>query len=181
MTTRRGIVRRPGPVVARAPRRLTAWDDFRMNNSTADGAFATFALMNNIADPEKRGCTLIRMILDFVLFPATPGAVSGRQLYSMGIGVVSDDAFSAGATGLPNPEVDSDYPVGGWLWRKTVAVFDETLATGHVPPVQIQADLRAMRKLDRSTLAFMLFNGTGEGTPFAVQRIGQIRCLYKLP
>ena len=137
--------------------------------------------MQNVADPEKRGCTLVRLIMDFVMFASPPGAVSGRQVVSMGIAVVSDDAFSSGATGMPNPEVSTDYPVGGWLWRKVVPVFDETLATGHVPPVEVRQDLRAMRKLDRSTLAFLAFNDAGEGSPFTVQWIGIIRSLYKLP
>ena len=162
-------------------RRGTAWDDQLPNFSVADGAFGSFLLMSDVADPEKRGCTLVRMILDFDIFPATPGAVSGRQNFALGIGVVSDDAFTAGASGMPNPEVGSDYPVTGWLWRKRVAVFDETLASGVVTPVHVDRDLRAMRKLDRSSLVLMTFNGTAEGSPFAVTVMGTIRTLYKLP
>ena len=163
------------------PRRGTAWDDNRFNFGLGSGTFANIALVDDVADPEKRGCTLVRTIIDLQVFASDPGVASGRQLVDFGIGLVSDDAFTAGATGMPNPEVESDYPVGGWLWRKTFAVFDETLATGHVPPVEIKADLRAMRKMDRSTVAFMLSNGVGEGTPFAIQIVGLMRILYKLP
>ena len=165
----------------RAARRGTAWDDTLPNVSVADGAFGSLLLIDNTADPEKRGCTLVRLILDFDIFPATPGAVSGRQNFAMGIAVVSDDAFTSGASGMPNPEVNTDYPVAGWLWRKRVAIFDETLATGPVPLTHVREDLRSMRKLDRSSVALLMFNGTGEGTAFNVTIMGTIRALYKLP
>ena len=152
-----------------------------MNFSVSSGSTSEVGLVDDTADPEKRGCTLIRLIMDFWMFPSIPGAVSGRQVVTMGIGVVSDDAFAAGSSGLPNPEVDGDYPVGGWLWRHKVPIFDETLATTGPLVIRIKEDLRAMRKLDRSTVALMMKSVSNEGTSFTVQWMGIIRALYKLP
>ena len=182
MSMQRRTARRP-VATGRAPqRRGTAWDDTIMNSSLANNTRFQIDLLVNTADAEKRGCTVVRTLLDFQLFNATPGDVSGRQIFHMGIGLVSDDAFAAGGSAMPNPEEQDDYPVGGWMWRKSVAVFDESLANGVNPaPVTIKEDLRAMRKLDRSTMALIIFNATGEGAPFSVQRIGIIRVLYKLP
>ena len=164
---------------AAGPRRITAWDDEIHEFSLTNSSQTAINLMTNVADPEKRGCTLVRLIIDVVLFPATPGNASGRQIVSLGIGVVSDDAFAAGT--LPDPEEESDYPVGGWVYRARKSVFDETLATGLVRPVLIEKDLRAMRKLDRSTLALIVHNGAVEGTAFTIGMSGLTRSLYKLP
>ena len=182
MTTQRRIVRRPGNGrTSGAPRRLTAWDDEFHNFSLGNASFTQINLTTQVIDPEKRGYTLVRMIMDIYLFASPPGTVSGRQLMSLGVAVVSDDAFASGAAGLPDPDSEEDYPVGGWVWRTRLPVFDETLGAGIVQPVHIEKDLRAMRKLDRSTLALLVRNDVGEGTTFAVQIIGLTRTLYKLP
>ena len=160
-------------------RRLTAWDDTFFDLVVASGATSSVALVNNVADPEKRGCTLVRMILDFEFIASAPGVFSGVQRVSAGIMVVSDDAFVGNV--MPNPEDASDYPVGGWLWRTQKQVRDETNATGPVPRIGMEKDLRAMRKLDRAQLVLTVHNESVEGSSFTVGFVGLIRCLYKLP
>ena len=97
----------------------------------------------------------------------------------MAIGCVSDDAFAGGA--LPDADQSSDFPVAGWLWRVRKLVVDETLGTGVLPPLRVTADLRSMRKLERSTLVLVHSNDPVEGTAFQVRLFGLVRCLYKLP
>ena len=182
MSMYRRTVRKPGAVgAARRQRRLTAWDDQVMVagfTATSGGGNAVL-LAENVSDPEKRGCTVVRLLARLTLAPATPGAVSGVQTLAMGILTMSDDAYTASA--FADPEQDADYPVGGWLYRDVVTVRDETLASGIVAFPEVVLDLRAQRKLDRSTLAFRVFNSALEGTAFTVRITGIIRVLYKLP
>ena len=166
--------------MGRAPaRRMTAWDDEIINFDTATGSRASFLLMQNVADPEKRGCTLIRVIMGLTLAASSPGSVSGQQKVSCGLFLVSDDAFVASA--IPDVDVAADYPMGGYMWRSQYLVQDETLATGPIAPVRIDLDLHAARKVDRASVTMTWTNEPVEGSTFSVRTLGIIRCLYKLP
>ena len=93
MTTLRRTARRPTVARGTAPRRGTAWDDKLVNFSLANGAgTAAIELVTNVSDTEKRGCTLVRLLLDLSFWANPPGTVSGVQLFDTGIGLVSDDA-----------------------------------------------------------------------------------------
>ena len=176
MTTRQRIARRPGA----APKRVTAWDDTLIDLTVANlAATQSQGLVQNVADPEKRGCTAVRMILHLQLFPTSPGAVSGVQNVQFGVGLVSDDAFVAAA--MPDPSAGDDFPVGGWMYRDSLLVVDETIATGPVPFTVVKQDLKVQRKLGRSTVALMANNTAIQGSNFAIGFRGIIRILYKLP
>ena len=182
MTTARRTARRPSAVgFARTAKRLTAWDDVMMDLTVNSGADSILLLANNVADPEKRGCTVIRVLVHLWLNPVTPGVVSGQQMVTTAMGLASDDAFVAGTTGLANPEDPQDFPVAGWMYRDRWLVLDETLGSGIVAPVEIMRDLRVSRKLDRASLYFHVNNAPAEGTAFNIRWRGIIRVLYKLP
>ena len=178
MTTQRRIARRP---VARggAPRRLTAWDDAEVSETLTSGATGTHELMQNVSDPEKRGCTLVRCIINLWLVPNVPGQVEGLQQLWIGISLVSDDAFVAGA--LPDVDDVADYPMGGWLLRRTVVTQDMVANASNRVVTAVDLDLRAQRKMDRSTMVMSFLNQNRGGTPFTVRLVGLVRCLYKLP
>ena len=179
MTTGRRIARRLPANGIRAPRRGTAWDDNILNEQILNNGQNLLLLLNNVADPEKRGCTLVRVILNLWALPSNPGQVSGSMQLSLGIAMMSDDAFSAAA--VAEADVPSDYPPSGWLYRDNVLVVDETLATGAIPPTRIEKDLRASRKLDRQAVAIQMEASAIEGTNFTLRVCGMIRSLYKLP
>ena len=136
-------------------------------------------IAQNVADPEKRGCTIVRILAHLWLTATTPGAVSGIQRVHCGIGLASDDAFSANA--LPDIDQDSDFPVGGWMWRDLYVIKDETLASGVFAPIEIKVDLRAQRKMDRASVFLARSNTANEGSAFSVRMTGLVRVLYKLP
>ena len=164
-----------------AVRRKTAWDDQILIGQTVVNAAspAGFLLVENAADPEKRGCTVVRIIVDLAVNADVPGSVSGQEVTSFGIALVSDDAFVAAA--FPEPNDETDYPVSGWLWRKVILVQDETLATGPIPPVRVYQDLRVARKLDRASLTLIVMTQGIEGSTFNTRLTGIVRALYKLP
>ena len=115
MTTPRRIARRPGPVVRVGQRRRTAWDDLVLGTNLDSASTNSFLLMGNVADPEKRGCTVVRIIVHMWYVAATPGTTNSLTSIDVGIALVSDDAFSANA--LPEIGVADDFPVGGWYPR----------------------------------------------------------------
>ena len=159
---------------------MTAWDDQGIGLTTlvVGGNGLQLLLCENVADPEKRGCTLIRTIIGLSFLANSPGSVTGRVVVTFAIALASDDAFSAGA--LPDPEVDDDFPIGGWLYRTRFPVMDgvgEPVPTVH----RIDADIRAGRKLDRSTIYMDMHSSSEFGSSFTVAINGMVRCLYKLP
>ena len=177
MTTPRRTARRP--VAVAAARRGTAWDDAMLNFSLASGALAAAQqLMQNVSDTEKRGCTLQRLIIGLNVEAATRGIGNGVQRVWLGIGLTSDDAYAGNA--LPDPESGSDYPVQGWLWRWSGTIWD-SVDFAAIQQVRIEKDLRAQRKLDRSTMFLTIKNDPRQGTAFEVQVTGIVRMLYKLP
>ena len=158
---------------------MTAWDDTFVDVTASSGADTTQLLVGNVADPEKRGCTLVRMLIRLWVNQSTPGVVSGIQALTMGIGLSSDDAFTANA--LPEVQVADDFPQTGWLFRDQVLVLDETLATGVFAAISVREDVRSQRKLDRASAYIRISNVAVEGTSFSVRCKGLIRALYKLP
>ena len=119
----------------------------------------------------------MRLIVDMMFFAATPLQTSSVQWMQFGIGLTSDDAFSAGAT--PEPEAEADFPVLGWLLRSHCVVASET-SPGQAP-VRRFYDLRVARKLERSSVFVSVTNTAIEGTATAIRHNGLFRALYKLP
>ena len=166
--------------MARANKRITAWDDQLVNTvNLVEGTQAPVLLAENVADPEKRGCTIVRMLIGIQIMPSNPNTANGTQRVMIGVGVTSDDAFSAGA--LPDLETDADFPVQGWMYRDSFVVVD--IASGGNPGmvVRIEKDIRAQRKIDRSTPFLVLRTNTIQGSTIGVMYSGIVRILYKLP
>ena len=175
MATERRTARRPV-----AARRRTSWDDKLLDDILTSGAgFSNLELMLNVADTEKRGMTVVRIIMGLALFDNVSNA-SGQSLVDWGLQCVSGDALAAG--GLADPNQDNDFPVAGWLARGRESVLAETLAVQGTPAItRLDRDLRVMRKVERSSLVFSIQNVSSEGTAFNVRVTGIIRVLYKLP
>ena len=151
-----------------------------INTTMVTGANLLQLLTQNVADPEKRGCTLVRTLVKLVGAPAAPGATEGIMRVSFGIAMASDDAFVGGA--LPDVQTADDFPVGGWLWREPMFINDMVANASNMGVMaELKVDLRSQRKLDRVSLYLHGFNELVQGTGFLVRVMGLIRCLYKLP
>ena len=122
--------------------------------------------------------TVTRILPGLSLVPSTFNAnASGVQIVSLGIGVTSQEAFSAGV--VPDPNVSTDYPPRGWLWAATYSIeYDRVAGTGlHWSPVRIDVDLRANRKVDRGILFLAACNANVSGNGLDVDIVGRFRCL----
>ena len=78
------------------PRR-TAWEDELINFNVGDGNQASTQLMSTITADEARGTTLTRLIFELALYSTTVAGAWGTQLVDIGIAVLDEDAFTAGA------------------------------------------------------------------------------------
>ena len=158
-------------------RRRRAWADTIVNEAISSGGQIIENLLANA--PTVDTLTVSRMVGYLEVTPIITSEVEYMQIIDVGIGVVSVDAFAAGAGSLPNPTVETDYPSLGWLYaarrmtwqfkagnneqQRHVAVFD--------------FDIGAMRKIDKGRLFMMVSNSQGQGTATAATIIGRIRAL----
>jgi len=127
--------------------------------------------------------TIARIILD--LYATKDGgftaSTAGVQKIEMGICVVTEAAFDAGQASIPDPRVAADFPARGWLWRGLMLVQWHNLNSienetpyliGHV-----QADLGAMRRLDKGRLVLISSKTAIDGTEIDYNVNGLIRVL----
>ena len=97
---------------------------------------------------------------------------------ALGLGIVSSDAFDAGAASVPDPNVEAEYP---WLWWGMTMLGSE-ITLGHEEYGQhsqvFEVDTKAMRKVKpRETLCWILQRTLAVGSPTTIVRIGVSRVL----
>ncbi len=126
--------------------------------------------------------TAVRLVIRLHCVPQNlSDNIDGGTRIDFGIGVAALEAFNANA--IPDPDVAGDVPARGWLWRSTMIAVANSV-TG--PPAHdvyfgttLEADVRAMRKVDRGKLYLVMRSGptvvSGSYLPTAV--IGLVRTL----
>ena len=133
------------------PRQSKLWASILGNNQsiTADGTFGGAGLP--FIQPE----TILRMIGDFLIVP-TPGGtfVEDDQVdMTVGIGVMSSDAFAVGNTAIPDPAGEPQFP---WLYWKAFSFIMEDATpspSAWQTSIRVDFDIRSMRKVTaRQTL-----------------------------
>jgi len=107
--------------------------------------------------------TIVRTRGECSVRPSSFGAdvaISG----AFGVGVVSDEAFAAGAASIPRPFDDADW--GGWLmWQSFTRRLEFISGIGVIPDANWtwQIDSKAMRKVsDNETVVLMCESQTGD-------------------
>ena len=123
-----------------------------------------------------RGLTVVRTIIDISMAPAPPGAVTGTQQVSIGIGVASQEAFAGGV--VPDPNVGSERPPRGWIFRTKCMVVD--MPEGIPTIVKCVGDFRGKRKVDDGQLFIKIDNDGFQATAFDINVIGIVRTLLLL-
>ena len=142
---------------------------------TAAGTFqgASFAAGSSV--------TVLRMLGSYVLAPTDGGtfAAGDSATITVAIGVVSSDAFAAGAASMPDPAGEPGYP---WLfWKSSPLFFHSTNASvlGATPLMpRIDFDIRSMRKMKSGqSLTMVLEYSDVSGTLPLMASIGLTRVL----
>ena len=161
-------------------RRRTVWNDQGINVELVSGATAgSVSLVNGLSPDEMSGWTLTRVLIGLTLIPAIPSAVTGTQMLSLGLGLLEQSAFLAGAT--PDPSDGSDFPTSGWIYRARHVVEDDTGPGRGRLGIRVDQDIRAQRRFRINSYALMFANDVLAGTAFDVDVTGMVRSLYLLP
>ncbi len=91
--------------------------------------------------------TVIRMLGSYVIQPTSAPVAGDAVQITMAIGVVSSDAAAVGASALPDPDEEPDYP---WLyWGSHTFFYGNTAldAGSDAFSIRKEFDIRSMRKI----------------------------------
>ena len=149
------------------PRQAKQWDalpgiEFAM---TADGTFSgpVFAF--------SAPFTVLRMLGEYTIAPTAVVVAGERCEVAVAIGVVSTDAATLGATALPDPISEPDFPWLYWAmhplhWGAAVSGTAGEGPQGVAGSVRKSFDIRSMRKMKpRESLVLVAQYGDLGGTP----------------
>jgi len=157
--------------------RKTDWVDTIIDLTPAPGGQDSVTLLTGLTANDMRGATLIRTILRLAYGSTTVAGAWGTSRIDIAIGIISTEAFSAGA--FPDPNTAGDRPPRGWLWRTTLIASQNGIGTTIVAPIEV--DIRGARKIEAGNLFMIAQNTSLLGTAFTASVGGMCRVLYKLP
>ncbi len=155
--------------------RRRQWQDFLVGAVIGVGSQSTKVLLRGDIDDTK-GMTLVRMVIDLASSPDPTSAVVGSTKLHMGIGVFAAEAIAASSYADPN--VETDQPMTGWLWRRSVIVTDDP--SGPPAPWMGHEDIRSQRRVMYGSPVLILNADTGRGSSPSLHVSGLVRCLYLL-
>ena len=139
------MARRPHRGFVRGPQRKTQWiGPAQQGFLTVTSGSSIIASSLAFLEP----ATIVRVRADFTFMP-TSFASDLNIVGAIGVGVVTEEAFTAGIASVPDPFDDADW--GGWLLHKLFgAHFEFGTAVGTEFPASISIDLdsKAMRKVN---------------------------------
>ena len=161
----------------RGPRRSTRWIDTLVSEAVPNNAVDNQTLLGALGSDDIPGLTIIRTLVRLTIVPETDPNVLSSMRVIVGAGIITGDAFAAGA--LPDVNIDTDYPINGWMFKE-VAVLQSS--PGIERPSEIVGDYRSQRKLSAQTECFLsIRNDTVVGSAQTIRIIGLVRMLVKLP
>ena len=138
MAFRRAVVARPGKKID-----FKSWTDL-LGISLSTAAASTI-LGTSLAFGSP--ATILRM-RGQILLNFDAAADNSRQNVGIGIGIISSDAFAAGAGSVPDPLSETDYP---WLWWSTIPLVNDLQIAGEslqlAVVARVEVDSKAMRKV----------------------------------
>ncbi len=142
-------------------KRLTEWSTFDPGGFESVSA-AGALLMSGLAF-ENPG-TIVRTRGIITIRPADPEA-DATIAGAFGIGLVSQEAFTAGVASIPEPFTDSDW--GGWMVMQPFALTVDVGAASSrlINSMTYEIDSKAMRKVEpNSVMAIVVESLTGAFT-----------------
>ncbi len=163
-----------GIVTSRGPRRQTDWAN------SADQSYVVVATNANVIHqsfPILSGekWTIVRTRGELSVIPTDP-SVNVKIVGALGMCIVSDQAFAAGAGSIPGPITNGDWD-GWFVWVPFHSNLDITTDIGRVlAQVNVPFDSKAMRKVtDGDTVVVMVESQVG-----ALSIAATFRMLFKL-
>ena len=152
---------------ATAPRMRKEWQSI-------NGTFQSMTAAGTVIGanlPFTNPTTVLRMLGSYILGSTGVATAGDECAITVGIGVVSTDAATLGATAMPDPGGEPDYP---WLyWASHVLFFPSTAAAtveqgdkSIVGQARVAFDIKSMRKISpRQSLIWVAEYVDSSGTP----------------
>ncbi len=104
------------------PNRRRQWQDFLIDSTVVINGQTGITLLQGGVDDTK-GMTLVRMIIGLDLYPELLVTLSIEASgLNLGIGMMSAEAIASGQ--FPDPDIATDIPLTGWLWRWSGVVHE---------------------------------------------------------
>ena len=126
--------------------------------------------------------TVMRMLGEYTISPTSAPAALDNAQVTVGIGVVSLDAFTLGSTAMPDPAEEPSFP---WLYWAAHPLWYPSVSIGEISGVGVvrqSFDIRSMRKINaREALSFVIQYVSLVGDPPLTFNAGQTRVLTALP
>ena len=145
---------------ARSPqRRLTAWSvGVGGETQTSIVASANTIIGSGVVLVDDTRVTLVRIRGNMTVFLTGIASLLDGFFWAFGIGLVTDQAFAAGAAAIPDPFDESAWP--GWIYHSFGSCFGNvatTIGNEVYATEKREIDSKAMRKWgDGQTLVAML-------------------------
>ena len=124
--------------------------------------------------------TVLRMLGGYTIFPTSAPVAGDEVTVSYGIGVVSSDAATVGASALPDPGTEPEYP---WLYWASHALGYSNNSVQQITgagAVRVDFDIKSMRKIkpSESLVSVAQYNNvaTGGNPPLTIV-VGGLRVL----
>ena len=166
MSRTRNTRGRRGP--ARRKRAAEWFDTNFLDLQLASNTNTGTSLTVNIEDDEKKGLTIVRLIINLSYRTTTVGV---GQRIAVGVCLLNDDAVAAAA--IPDPETDDEK--AGWMFRDGLHVINNAAADG-ASMGHIKVDIRSARKFPDEDFDMFIIQETGPAAT-NVQVNGIIRLL----
>ncbi len=159
---------------SRGPRSVKEWLSIPAINAGLVAAGTTGGAAVGFNAP----ATILRMIGEYTIGPTTNTVANDAMTLTVAIGVVSTDAATLGATALPDPFSEPEYP---WLYYQShQLIFPTTSADPRSAQSSLRHgfDIRSMRKVKprESLVLFAEYTDLG-GTPPIQWMVGVTRVL----
>ena len=168
----------------RSAKRLMTWN--AGPHSTAVQSFS--AAVNTIwflGQVAGEPLTLIRVRGSIGMWLEVVGSIGdGFTRVSVGIGIVTTDAFSTGVGAMPGLISDPNW--GGWLYYQALGPFiglsvTEGDNTSELAQVRVPIDTKAMRKIKPNETIFGMVSASAEVGAATMSFVADTRMLVKLP
>ena len=155
----------------RGPRRGTEWYDTFLDLSLTSGSQSVQQLDISLANADKKGATVTRMLIYALFHPGTTSATP--CIIDFAITMINEDAAAAGA--YPDTDVADEQP--GWLYRGRRVVRTGSTSTQSVGSI-LDVDIRSQRKyVGEDQQMMMIFDADSSGITCQVD--GLVRLLVK--
>jgi len=175
----------------RSPRRKTSWiiGPRTGANGSLQSIISSVKTVATIGVTTVDGETLIRTRGQLLLFLRSATASNNGFTGAFGIGMVTDQAFTAGIASMPGPLNDDEWD--GWLYHNYFAVFASSVIAAEVSNaddfantqsavLRMEIDSKAMRKTKSKQVMFAALEVEETGVA-DMSWFFNSRQLFKLP